>query len=213
MSLIQNLKTQIDDFVIDIPEWSLADEGVTALTGPSGAGKTSVVRILLGLLPCPGYRWQFEDLDLAALPVEKKKVGVVFQNYLLFPHLTARQNIKFAGEARKIPAEIMESRIEKWADILHLRQCLDRRSEVLSGGEKQRVALARALMGDPRFLILDEPFSAIDPELRKESREWTAEMLKTEKIPALLISHDRSDVESLAAVEYEMRDGRIRRLR
>lgn len=213
MSLIRDLKLEIDDFRIDIPEWELADRGVTALTGPSGAGKTSIVKALLGLTPCRGFSWKMGDVDLASLPVEKRQLGVVFQNYLLFPHLTGRQNILFAAEARAVPAAHVEEKLAAWSKILGLEACLDRRAEVLSGGEKQRVSLARALIGRPRFLILDEPFSAIDADLRRESREWVRSLIALEGIPTLLISHDRGDVESLADVEYQLRDGRLSRVR
>lgn len=209
MSLIRDLNLRIDDFQINIPEWELADRGLTALTGPSGAGKTSIVRVLLGLTPCPGMTWKMGDIDIAALPVEKRQLGVVFQNYLLFPHLTGRENIQFAAEARAIPQDEVEAKLKAWSKILGLEACLDRPADVLSGGEKQRVSLARALIGRPRFLILDEPFSAIDADLRHESREWIRHLIELEGIPTLLISHDRVDVESLATSEFHLRDGRI----
>ncbi|MBX3018337.1 MAG: ATP-binding cassette domain-containing protein [Bdellovibrionaceae bacterium] len=212
MSLIRDLKLKIDDFQIDIPEWEIADQGITALTGPSGAGKTSIVKVLLGLTPCPGFSWKMGDVDVAQLPVEKRQLGVVFQNYLLFPHLTGRQNLTFAAEARAVPAAQVEEKLAAWSKILGLESCLDRRAEVLSGGEKQRVSLARALIGRPRFLILDEPFSAIDADLRSESRHWVKNLIALEGLPTLLISHDRVDVETLATSEFHLRAGRISRV-
>lgn len=213
MSFIRDLKLQIDDFKIEIPEWEIADSGVTALTGPSGVGKTSIVKVLLGLTPCAGFSWKMNDEDIAQLSVEKRRLGVVFQNYLLFPHLTARQNIEFAAEARGLARTKVDQKLMAWSKLLGLENCLDRRAELLSGGEKQRVSLARALIGQPRFLILDEPFSAIDAELRRESREWVRNLIALENIPTLLISHDRGDVESLASHEFFLRDGKITKAR
>lgn len=209
MSFIRDLKLQIGDFRIDIPEWEIPDTGVTALMGPSGAGKTSIVKVLLGLTPCPGFSWKMQDEDISQLSVEKRRLGVVFQNYLLFPHLTARQNIEFAAEARGLGKGAVPPKLEVWSKILGLESCMDRRAELLSGGEKQRVSLARALIGRPRFLILDEPFSAIDADLRRESREWVRNLIALENIPTLLISHDRGDVDDLASHEFQLRDGKI----
>ena len=209
MSLIRDLKLNIDNFEISIPEWEISDTGITALTGPSGSGKTTIVKALLGLIPCPGMTWKMGDQNLAAMPIEKRRIGVVFQNYLLFPHLTARKNIEFAAEARGLSLEQAAAKLEQWSPILGLQACMDRKAEVLSGGEKQRVSLARALMGEPRFLILDEPFSAVDAEQRFESREWVRNLIGLENIPTLLISHDRSDIESLAETEFRLKDGKI----
>lgn len=212
MSLIRDLKIKVDDFRIEIPEWTLPDEGITALTGSSGAGKTTIVKALLGLIPAPGMSWRMGDLDLATLPIEKRRLGVVFQNYQLFPHLTGRQNILFAAQARQIPLNEVEEKLSSWSKILRLESCLDRRAEVLSGGEKQRVSLARALIGRPRFLILDEPFSAIDADLRRESRDWVKALIDLERLPTLLISHDRHDVDSLSSVEFNLKDGRLKQV-
>lgn len=213
MSLIRDLKLRVSDvagdLVLDIPHWEIPDTGVTALTGPSGSGKTSIVKILLGLTVCPGFSWKMGDEDLAQLPVEKRRLGVVFQNYLLFPHLTARRNIEFAAEARHVDRQSLQRKLQAWSQILGLEACLDRKAELLSGGEKQRVSLARALIGQPRFLILDEPFSAIDAELRRESRQWVKNLIELENIPTLLISHDRSDVEFLARSEFQLHGGKI----
>ncbi len=210
MSIIKNLvKRYDDDFLLEIPDWKIADQGVTALWGPSGAGKTTVLRLLCGIEECEGWSWDFKGIDLARLQPPARRLGVVFQSYELFPHLSARKNILFAAEARKIPAAKAKENLDKYISVLSLSHCIDRKAEVLSGGEKQRVALARALMGEPRFLLLDEPFSALDSGLRAEARSYVKQVLSNEDIPALLITHDQEDLRVLADHVVEIKAGRL----
>lgn len=199
MSLVKNLRANYGDFKIDIPEWEILDEGVTALWGPSGSGKTSVFRLLLGLDKAePGFSWNFKETDLAKLSTPERRLGVVFQSLELFPHMTAEENILFAAESRKIPAQESRAHLESLIKTLKLSNALGRSASVLSGGERQRVAIARALIGKPRLLLLDEPFSALDADLRSEARELVRTAIATEKIPTVLITHDRQDLDQLA---------------
>jgi sulfate transport system ATP-binding protein/putative spermidine/putrescine transport system ATP-binding protein len=210
MSHIQNLKAEYSDFKIDIPSWEILDEGVTALWGPSGAGKTSVFRLLLGLDPTMGpYQWIVNGIDLAALPTSQKRLGVVFQSLELFPHMTALQNIRFAAQARKLSEEQTLTTLEELKELLQLEKFLYKPTRVLSGGEKQRVALARALMGRPRVLFLDEPFSALDSQLKESARELIRRTISAQKIPTVLVTHDRSDVDALASQVTEIFEGRL----
>lgn len=209
MSLIKNLIRKYEGFEIHIPQWEIPDQGITALTGPSGSGKTSVVRLLLGLEPCKDLSWQFGSEDLAKQPVGKRRLGVVFQEYALFPHLSARDNILFAARARNVGNPEIEQKLSEWEPLLKFGSFLSRKASLLSGGEQQRVALVRALIGKPRFLFLDEPFSALDADLRADSRKLVQALVQKEKIPTLLISHDRRDVEMLANQEFHIRDGRL----
>src|SRR5271165_2213509 len=100
MSLVKGLVRDYDGFTLSIPTWEIPDQGITALWGPSGSGKTTAFRLLIGLEPCPGLSWTFAELDIAALPVPQRRLGVVFQTLELFPHMTARENILFAARAR-----------------------------------------------------------------------------------------------------------------
>lgn len=209
MSWVRNLKHDYGDFKIDIPEWEILDQGVTSLWGASGAGKTSVFRLLLGLDRAEGFSWEFKGLDLARLPTPERRLGVVFQTLELFPHMTARGNIRFAADARKIPEAEAEQHLRELVRVLGLESCLDRKAAVLSGGEKQRVALARALIGKPRVLFLDEPFSALDADLRNEARALVKRAIEQEGIPTVLITHDRQDLEAFGGKVSEIRDGRI----
>lgn len=210
MSLVKNLRADYGEFKIEIPSWEILDEGVTALWGPSGAGKTSVFRLLLGLDRVePGFSWDFRGLDLASLPTPERRLGVVFQSLELFPHMTARANILFAAEARGISSKESTSHLLALSDTLKLDMILGRQVSVLSGGEKQRVALARALIGRPRLLFLDEPFSALDADLRHDARELVRTAIAAEKTPTVLVTHDRSDIDALATRVTEIRGGRI----
>ncbi|MBS1970015.1 MAG: ATP-binding cassette domain-containing protein [Bdellovibrionales bacterium] len=209
MSLVENLFRNYGDFKIDIPSWEILDEGVTVLSGPSGSGKTSVFRLLIGLETAPNFRWMFKDHDLAKMAVPQRRLGVVFQTLDLFPHMTAEENILFAAKAREIPPEQAFERLQELTKVLQMTSFLNRPVSVLSGGEKQRVAIARALSGDPRILLLDEPFSALDQELRQESRALIKSVIEKEKIPTILVTHDPADVEALANKVSVIRNGSI----
>ncbi len=215
MSYVENLQRDYNlargqgDFKLDIPSWEILDQGVTVLMGPSGSGKTSVFRILLGLEPCPGMKWNFNGIDLAKLKTPERRLGVVFQTLDLFPHLTASENIMFAARARNVDEGKALERLKELSSELQMDSFLERSASVLSGGEKQRVALARAIIGEPRLLLLDEPFSALDQELRAESRKLVKRVIEAEKIPTLLVTHDPQDVEILANKVSHIRNGRL----
>ncbi|MBK9324035.1 MAG: ATP-binding cassette domain-containing protein [Bdellovibrionaceae bacterium] len=210
MSLVENLFKSYGDFKIDISSWEILDEGVTVLWGPSGSGKTSVFRLLIGLESAgPAFSWNFNGQDLAKIKVPLRRLGVVFQTLDLFPHMTAKENILFAAKARKIFPEESHKTLNGLVDVLQMKSFLDRSAAVLSGGEKQRVAIARALIGNPRMLLLDEPFAALDQDLRHESRGLIKRVIESKKIPTLLVTHDPLDVESLANKVSIIKNGKI----
>jgi sulfate transport system ATP-binding protein/putative spermidine/putrescine transport system ATP-binding protein len=209
MSWVCGLTQAYGDFKIEIPEWEILDQGVTVLWGPSGAGKTSIFRILLGLESAGAFSWTFDGIDLTQLSVPDRRLGVVFQTLELFPHMTAQKNIEFAAEARRIPKLDAIKHLDELVQSLALDRCIHRRASLLSGGEKQRVALARALIGRPRVLFLDEPFSALDAELRAEARDLVNRVIQHEKVPTVLITHDRGDYQSFVGKVSEIRNGRI----
>ncbi len=209
MSVVSGIDLKFDDFVLKVDQWEIADQGVTALVGPSGAGKSTLLRTLLGLYKCPEMKWLYKGLDLAALPVADRRLGVVFQTLDLFPHMTARANIEFALRARGVSPAEGKKHMDQLVEILHMQSYWERKASVLSGGESQRVALARALVGEPRLLLLDEPFSSLDQDLRVEARTLVKNLIEHFKIPTLLITHDAEDVSALASFTARMADGRI----
>jgi molybdate transport system ATP-binding protein len=176
-----------------------------ALVGPSGAGKSSVLRAVAGLLRPESGRvtlgdWTWFDRDRGVdLPPERRSVGLVFQEYALFPHLSVRANVGFGGRARA--GELLERfRISHLADV---------KPGELSGGERQRVALARALARDPRVLLLDEPLSALDAHTRAGVRAELRELLRELGLPTLVVTHDFDDAASLADQVGVLVDGRV----
>ncbi len=209
MSVVENLVKVYSGFEVNIPKWTIPDQGVTALWGPSGSGKSTVFRLLLGLDPCQQLRWKFKDIDLAALPVGEKRLGIVFQSYDLFPHLSAQENILFAARARKLNERESKEILYRLSKKLNMASFLDRKTNLLSGGEKQRVALARALISKPRILLLDEPFSALDEDLKNEARKMVKDLLHEEEVPAILVTHDPKDIEVLANQVNRIEKGRL----
>jgi ABC-type sulfate/molybdate transport systems ATPase subunit len=209
VSVVKNLFKTFSDFSVSIPEWSINDQAITVLWGASGSGKTTIVRALAGVEPLEGFEWHREEKNLANLAAHKREVGLVLQNYGLFPHLTAKENIFFPIEAQKRDFKEATPLFEKWTTILQLQQILGRKAHVLSGGEQQRVALARAMITQPRYLILDEPFSALDTDLKSSARQLLKTVLEEEKIGGLLVTHDREDVAALAEHVVILQKGRI----
>lgn len=210
MSVVKNLFKKYDGFSLEIPEWTILDRGITVLSGPSGSGKSSVVRCLIGLEDCPGLEWKFGEIDLGKLPVGDRRLGVVFQSLELFPHLTGRENILFAAKARKVTNENRNEKLKSLTESLSMCEFIDRRADLLSGGERQRIALARALIGEPRILILDEPFSSLDENLRDNARHLIKKTVQEFKVPILLITHDQRDIDALADQTTFLANGRLR---
>ena len=209
LSLIKNLIYKVGEFELNIHEWSFLDQGVIALTGASGSGKTTILKILCGLLPCPQLFWEFQGKNLAVLTPPERRLGVCFQDLRLFPHLSAKQNIVFAIRARGFSFSDKKKDFDEIISFLELEKSLDLFIEDLSGGEKQRVALARALIVRPHFLFLDEPFSYLDETIRKKARLLTTEIVQRYSIPLLLVSHDKEDIKGLADEEFYLENGKI----
>ncbi len=209
MSIIKKLFLKKKNFTLEIPQMEISDQGVTCLIGPSGCGKSTVLNALLGFETVSSLSWIWDGKDLAKLRTEDRRIGMVYQSYELFPHLSAQQNILFAPLARKISKSQYQDKYDRLVEQLMLGLFLKTRASLLSGGEKQRVALARAILSAPRILFLDEPFSALDSELRKESRRNVKRVLEEEKIPAILVTHEPADVEILGQKIIRMQQGRI----
>lgn len=198
MSIVENLEIKRDDFSLVIPRWEIRDEGIHALSGPSGSGKTTILRALIGLEKSSRFTWNFLGENLASLPIEKRRLGVVFQTWDLFPHMTALENVEFAARARGLDDSTLRTRWDWIQDTLKMKSFLNTKADVLSGGEKQRTALARALIAKPRILLLDEPFTALDESLRDAARELLKKVVEIDKVPAILVTHDSRDIEKLA---------------
>jgi molybdate transport system ATP-binding protein len=195
------------DFTLPLRAFALELElelsGTVALVGPSGAGKTSVLHVIAGLRRPSRGGVSLDGASWDGLPPEERRVGLVFQDYALFPHLSVRANVAFGARGQDVEALLERFRIG------HLAA---ERPHELSGGERQRVALARALARDPAVLLLDEPLAALDAHTKAEVRHELAELLRELALPTLLVTHDYEDAAALAAQVGVLVEGKLRQL-
>jgi ABC-type Fe3+/spermidine/putrescine transport system ATPase subunit len=164
-----------------------------SLLGPSGCGKTTLLRIVAGLLAPDAGTVRLDGADITARPPHRRDVGVVFQNYALFPHLTVAENVAFGLEARRVPRERTRATVARFLDLVHMQDCADRSVRALSGGQQQRVAVARALAVGPKLLLLDEPFSALDRKLREIMQIELKRLLRELSTTAVFVTHDQDE--------------------
>jgi molybdate transport system ATP-binding protein len=189
----------------------------TVIFGPSGAGKSLTLQAIAGLLKPDTGRIAFGGdvlFDGAAnidIPARRRGFGYLFQDYALFPRLNVRQNIAFGQSTglRNPSSKLEDAAVERWLQAFELVDVAQQRPDELSGGQRQRTALARALVHSPRALLLDEPFSALDPELRERMRGELDELLTRIDVPVLMITHDPQDLEWFGDAALYLRDGQI----
>lgn len=168
------------------------------LLGPSGCGKSTTLYMIAGLLEPTDGRIYFGDEDVTDLPPEQRGIGLVFQNYALYPHMTVRQNIMFPLENLKVPKEEAVVRAQEMADLVGIGELMDRKPKQLSGGQQQRVAIARALVKKPRVLLLDEPLSNLDARLRLQTREEIKRIQRETGITTIFVTHDQEEAMSIS---------------
>jgi putative spermidine/putrescine transport system ATP-binding protein len=188
---------------------SIAEGELLAVIGPSGCGKSTVLKLIAGFLAPDTGRVLLGGRDATTLTPRYRNLGVVFQNYALFPHMTVAENIHYPLKLRRVPRSEAGERVRKVLDMIGLTHLADRRPTVLSGGQQQRVALGRALVFQPSALLLDEPLSALDATLRVEMRDEISRLQKHYGIATLHITHDQEEAMSIADKLAVMRDGRV----
>lgn len=203
--------TAVKDFNFEIPDGELI-----GLLGPSGCGKSTTLNMICGLEKPTSGRILFGDKDVTTLPPEKRGVGMVFQNYALYPHLTVRQNIIFPlqnlkGKEKLSKAE-MEKRAMDAAALVQIRELMDRKPGELSGGQQQRVAIARALVKLPHVLLLDEPLSNLDARLRLQTREEIRKIQRATKITTVFVTHDQEEAMSISDRIVVMKAGVVQQI-
>jgi iron(III) transport system ATP-binding protein len=192
---------------------AIADGELLALVGPSGCGKSTLLRLIAGLAPCDAgeVRIRDEAVDAAGVwrPPERRRVGIVFQDHTLFPHLSVADNVAFGLKAEGVGARRRQERVGEVLDLVAMRGFEARYPHELSGGEQQRVALARALAPDPEMVLLDEPFSDLDRGLRGQVRTHTVEALEQAGTAALFVTHDHEEALAVGHRVAVMRAGRL----
>jgi putative spermidine/putrescine transport system ATP-binding protein len=179
------------------------------LLGPSGSGKTTLLMALAGfILPTEGSI-KFGDQEVVTLPPNKRNVGVVFQNYALFPHMSVEQNVAYPLRVRRSPRAVTAARVKDVLSLVHLSELADRRIDQLSGGQRQRVALARAIVFHPRILLMDEPLSALDKSLREEMQIEIRQLQRSLGITTVSVTHDQREALTMGDRVAVLNHGRL----
>ena len=194
--------TAVDTFSVTLPDGELI-----CLLGPSGCGKSTILNMLSGIIPVSGGNIYFDDENVTKLPPEERGIGLVFQNYALYPHMTVLENICFPLEIKRVPKEERVRRATEMARLVHVDMLLNRKPKELSGGQQQRVAIARALVKEPRLLLLDEPLSNLDARLRLEMREEIRRIQLQTQVTTIFVTHDQEEAMSISDHIVLMRDG------
>ena len=206
--VLDHITKKFDDFTA-VSEFSavLEDGELVSLLGPSGCGKSTLLNMLSGILPVSGGKIFFDDQDVTAMPPEKRGIGLVFQNYALYPHMTVMGNICFPLETQKVPKAERIERANEIAKLVHVDMLMNRKPSELSGGQQQRVATARALVKNPRLLLLDEPLSNLDARLRLEMREEIRRIQQRTGVTTIFVTHDQEEALSISDRIVLMRSG------
>ncbi|MBQ6806187.1 MAG: ABC transporter ATP-binding protein [Lachnospiraceae bacterium] len=201
----------VNDFTFEIPDGKLI-----GLLGPSGCGKSTTLNLISGLLKPTSGKIFFGKEDVTDLPPENRGIGLVFQNYALYPHLTVKQNILFPlqnlkGKDKLSKAQMNEKAYEA-AKLVQIEELMERKPGELSGGQQQRVAIARALVKMPRVLLLDEPLSNLDARLRLQTREEIRRIQRETKITTIFVTHDQEEAMSISDMIVVMKDGVVQQI-
>jgi sulfate transport system ATP-binding protein len=198
------------DFVaLDDVSVAIAGGSLTALLGPSGSGKSTLLRVIAGLEEPDDGKVLILGEHATGLPPQKRGVGFVFQHYAAFKHLTVRENVAFGLRIRKRPKEEIRGRVDELLELVQLNGLAERYPAQLSGGQRQRMALARALAVEPKVLLLDEPFGALDARVRKELRTWLRRLHEDVHVTTVLVTHDQEEAMDVADRIVLMNEGRI----
>lgn len=191
---------------------SIAEGEFFAFLGPSGSGKSTLLRAIAGFGPKPRGRIMVQGRDVAAQPPWKRDVGMVFQSYALWPHMTVRRNVAFGLEERKVVKTEIAGRVDAALEMVGLRHLADRRPSQLSGGQQQRIALARTIVVEPKVLLLDEPLSNLDANLRVQMRHEIRELQQKLKLTTVFVTHDQEEANSTSDRMAVLEDGVIQQV-
>ncbi len=196
--------TALDNVTVEVETGSL-----TALLGPSGSGKSTLLRVIAGLDTPDSGVVEIGGTDATRLPPQRRNVGFVFQHYAPFKHMTVARNVAFGLSIRKRPKGEIKARVQELLELVHLEKFADRYPAQLSGGQRQRMALARALAVEPNVLLLDEPFGALDAQVRKELRAWLRRLHDELHVTTVIVTHDQEEAMEVADEVVVMSDGAV----
>lgn len=200
---IKEITFGYDKLLLDRINLELENE-IAALIGPSGCGKSTLLQIIAGLLKPHSGSITLNNTSLSSLSCEKRNIGLVFQDYALFPHLTVEKNILFGIKDK--------AKLDEFLTLMEITHLRKKYPHQLSGGEAQRVAIARSLAAEPSALLLDEPFSNLDLDLKLRLQEHLKQIQKQYQLPILFVSHDKADIENFAQKIYELRNQQLHKI-
>jgi len=210
---VEQVSKQFGDFrAVDNVSLDVETGSLVALLGPSGSGKSTLLRLIAGLECSDSGRIWITGEEATERSVQDRQVGFVFQHFALFKHRTVRQNVAFGLELRRWKREAIKRRVDELLDLVQLKGYGSRFPSQLSGGQRQRVALARALAVQPRVLLLDEPFSALDAKVRKELRAWLRNLHDEMHVTTVIVTHDQEEAMEVADRIVVMNEGRIEQI-
>jgi sulfate/thiosulfate transport system ATP-binding protein len=207
---VENATKRFGDFVaLDDVSIEVRDGSLTALLGPSGSGKSTLLRVIAGLEEPDSGRVRISGDDMTHIPVQKRNVGFCFQHYAAFKHMTVRDNIAFGLSIRKKSKPEITERVGELLRLVQLEGLMDRYPSQLSGGQRQRMALARALAVEPKVLLLDEPFGALDARVRMELRQWLRRLHDDVHVTTIFVTHDQEEAMDVAEQIVVMNEGAV----
>ncbi|SEO00015.1 iron(III) transport system ATP-binding protein [Amphibacillus marinus] len=210
---IEHAKKVFGDAVV-IPDLNITikEGSLFTLLGPSGCGKTTLLRMIAGFNSIEGGDFYFGEKRINDSEPSKRNIGMVFQNYAIFPHLTVRENVEFGLKQRKLDKGVVRERAEKYLKLIQMEKFMDRKPEQLSGGQQQRVALARALAINPDVLLMDEPLSNLDAKLRVDMRQAIREIQREVGITTVYVTHDQEEAMAISDQIAVMKDGIVQQV-
>ncbi len=211
--VVEHVSKRFGDFqAVGQVDLEIESGSLVALLGPSGSGKSTLLRLIAGLdMPDTGRIWLTGE-DATDRSVQDRNIGFVFQHYALFKHLTVRRNIAFPLEIRKVPPAKVKARVQELLELVQLDGLGDRYPSQLSGGQRQRVALARALAVEPKVLLLDEPFGALDAKVRKDLRAWLRRLHDEVHVTTVFVTHDQEEAMEVADKIVVMNKGKVEQI-
>jgi sulfate/thiosulfate transport system ATP-binding protein len=207
---VQDVSKRFGDFTaLEQVHLQVSEGSLTALLGPSGSGKSTLLRIIAGLEAPDAGTVKIDGADVTKSRPQDRGIGFVFQHYAAFTHMTVRQNVAFGLQIRKRPRDEISARVDDLLSLVGLTTWAEQRPHQLSGGQRQRMALARALAVDPSVLLLDEPFGALDANVRTELRRWLRRLHDEQGVTTVLVTHDQEEAMEVADTIAVMNEGRI----